>query len=95
MSRWSSKGPEWEKLRQLQFANYGYQCIGMYPAICEGDKHLTLDHIVPKSMGGEDTIENTQVLCNKCNSKKRAGPGIVDKAWFNPHYFKDIPRPRS
>ena len=31
---------------------------------------LTKDHIVPKSKGGEDTIENYQTMCVTCNRKK-------------------------
>lgn len=28
------------------------------------------DHIIPHSRGGEDTIENTRVICRDCNLKK-------------------------
>ena len=31
---------------------------------------LTVDHIVPKSKGGPHIMENLQLLCNSCNSKK-------------------------
>jgi superfamily II DNA or RNA helicase len=31
---------------------------------------LEIDHILPKSRGGEATVENSQVLCSECNSKK-------------------------
>lgn len=31
---------------------------------------LTKDHIVPKSRGGKNNLENYQVLCSRCNNKK-------------------------
>jgi uncharacterized OB-fold protein len=31
---------------------------------------FTKDHIIPKSFGGYDDIDNYQVMCSKCNSKK-------------------------
>ena len=33
-------------------------------------RNFTVDHIVPKSRGGTDHIDNLQLLCNFCNSKK-------------------------
>jgi len=36
----------------------------------DDDKLLTIDHIVPKSKGGPDEIENMQILCFTCNIKK-------------------------
>jgi 5-methylcytosine-specific restriction endonuclease McrA len=32
--------------------------------------NLTIDHIIPKSRGGEDTWENMVVCCARCNHKK-------------------------
>ena len=31
---------------------------------------MTRDHILPKSMGGADTLDNMQTMCTKCNAKK-------------------------
>lgn len=87
MSKHSSRGTEWNKLRQLQLENYNYQCVGLYPAICEIDQNLQLDHIIPKSKGGEDTVENTRILCRKCNGKKQDKNDPTEKSWWNPHYF--------
>jgi 5-methylcytosine-specific restriction endonuclease McrA len=37
-----------------------------------GTKHqpLTLDHVIPKNRGGEDTWENLVCACAQCNNKK-------------------------
>jgi 5-methylcytosine-specific restriction endonuclease McrA len=31
---------------------------------------LTMDHVMPKNRGGEETWENLVVACQKCNRKK-------------------------
>lgn len=36
---------------------------------------LTLDHVLPYSLGGPDTVENLRVLCRPCNSRKGATAG--------------------
>lgn len=33
-------------------------------------RHLTLDHIVARNIGGQDIFDNLQLLCAACNSKK-------------------------
>jgi 5-methylcytosine-specific restriction endonuclease McrA len=40
-------------------------------AMCRSTKRLTRDHIIPISLGGDDSIENIQPLCLRCNSSKR------------------------
>lgn len=38
---------------------------------CGSADELTVDHIVPLSRGGENELENMQILCKSCNSRKR------------------------
>lgn len=51
---------------------YGNKCL------CCGQKvdKLTMDHVVPRSDGGADSIENIQPLCRSCNELK--GTQIID-----------------
>ena len=35
------------------------------------EKALEVDHITPKNLGGEDSINNYQALCYTCNAQKR------------------------
>ena len=37
---------------------------------CGSTKELTIDHIIPRSRGGEDSWENLVVACMPCNSRK-------------------------
>lgn len=37
---------------------------------CGSKKSLTIDHVIPRCKGGEDTWENMVVACAPCNTKK-------------------------
>jgi 5-methylcytosine-specific restriction endonuclease McrA len=37
---------------------------------CGSQKKLTIDHIIPRSRGGQDTWENMVVACSPCNVRK-------------------------
>jgi len=37
---------------------------------CGSTKHLTIDHVVPKSKGGSEDWTNLVVACSSCNTKK-------------------------
>lgn len=48
------------------FVRDGFQC-----AYCGAPREkLTVDHIIPKSRGGETTFENCVSSCKPCNNKK-------------------------
>ena len=37
---------------------------------CGSTRHLTIDHVIPKSKGGSEEWTNLVVACSKCNTKK-------------------------
>lgn len=39
---------------------------------CGSGGYLHLDHVIPKSRGGKNTLDNLVAACPKCNYKKRA-----------------------
>ena len=51
-----------------------YRRDGPYCRYCgqECSADLTIDHIIPSSSGGPDTLENMVIACRSCNSKKGA-----------------------
>jgi hypothetical protein len=40
---------------------------------CGTTRDLQFDHILPHSKGGNDTVDNLQLLCRKCNLSKGSG----------------------
>lgn len=45
--------------------NYGDWC-----AKCGSRDNLTIDHILPRTAGGSDELDNLQILCASCNATK-------------------------
>lgn len=54
---------EW--LSVLEF--YEHRCL-----CCGFEGKMTMDHVVPLSLGGRHEVENIQPLCHSCNSRKGA-----------------------
>lgn len=55
---------------------------------CGSEDKLTIDHIIPKSLGGQDTWENMVVACSSCNIKK--GNTLLEKTNMK---LKRTPKP--
>jgi hypothetical protein len=53
-------------VRAAVFKRDGHACRK-----CGSAYDLTIDHILPWSLGGPDTADNLRVLCRSCNSRKR------------------------
>ena len=49
-------------------ASTDYTCMSCGASI--DDVVITVDHVVPVSRGGDNTINNIQILCKPCNQKK-------------------------
>jgi 5-methylcytosine-specific restriction endonuclease McrA len=47
------------------FRRDGFECL-----YCTSKKDLTIDHVYPRSRGGDNTWENLGTCCTKCNGKK-------------------------
>jgi len=59
-------------VKDTLYENQKGKCKG-----CENDyliKDMEIDHIVPKSIGGGDHMENYQLLCGNCNRTKGNRP---------------------
>lgn len=70
------------------------QCV-----YCGSKKHLTIDHVIPKSRGGDNTWKNLVTCCLSCNLKKgnktpeEAGMKMKVKP-YEPSIFSEIVNPQ-
>jgi hypothetical protein len=54
---------------RLQDAD-GYRCAYCQTSVENTGQPLTVDHIIPQSLGGETTYENLCLACHRCNQTK-------------------------
>ena len=59
----------WRKLREIVIRRDG---------VCQmcGQEGNHVDHVIPRRLGGDDSITNLQLLCASCNLSK--GGGLFD-----------------
>lgn len=64
--------------------------LDLYGGLIDDDHMFTIDHIHPKSKGGENKIENYQILCKICNEDKSDsvdGEESIQKINVKRHYI--------
>lgn len=64
--------------RQNVFKRDRSRCV-----YCGSRDALTIDHVVPRSMGGRDAWDNLVTACQRCNARK--GNMTVEQAGMNLH----------
>lgn len=52
-------------VRAIVFRRDKYRCVW-----CASRADLQLDHLVPWSAGGPDTVDNLRILCGTCNERR-------------------------
>ncbi|MCX8111634.1 MAG: HNH endonuclease [Bacteroidia bacterium] len=73
--------------RQNIFRRDGFRC-----AYCGTSHNLTIDHVIPRSQGGDDSWENLVTACESCNRRKgsrtpqQAGMSMLFRP-KRPHYL--------
>lgn len=66
-----------DELKQMFFENYGQPC--KYCGIVLTYRNIACDHIIPVSKKGPSIINNLQLICKHCNTRK----GPLNEKDFN------------
>lgn len=61
-------------IRQRVLDRDGWRCRN---PVCRSERDLEVDHVVPRSQGGPDTLENLVSLCRACHALKHSGVLVV------------------
>jgi len=75
------------------FLRDGFEC--QYCGTTVSQKTATLDHVLPQSLGGRSTWENSTTACSKCNSLKGNNKKIKPKTVpHKPNYWELVEKRR-
>jgi RNA-directed DNA polymerase len=81
LTYWSTRlgeHPEMDATRAKLLKQQGGKCTYCRLNFMDGDL-LEIDHKIPKSLGGKDSLNNYQLLHRHCHDKKTANDGSLDK----------------
>jgi len=65
----------WKRISRMVLERDDYIC-----ALCGKDGATTVDHIVPRSMGGDHTLGNLRAAHRVCNSRRGAARATLPRA---------------
>lgn len=82
------------KYRDEYFKRYNppYTCKGCGKVFLEVTRDCTIDHIIPQHLGGTNSITNLQVLCQSCNSSKKAKISMLSIKYSGDALIREIKR---
>jgi 5-methylcytosine-specific restriction endonuclease McrA len=72
--------------RRAVFARDNWTC-----QYCGSRSNLTVDHVIPRSKGGQSTWDNIVASCAPCNRRK--ADHLPDKAGMHPRHAPSMPQP--
>ena len=58
------------KVLKAKLYNHQGGCCNLCHTWFDSDRHFEMDHIFPRSKGGQDWVDNFQLLCGSCNKIK-------------------------
>lgn len=85
-----AKTDRWRRIREIVFKRDNYTCC-YCGKFCGKKKIRTIDHKLPKSRGGTDSLDNLVTACKRCNVRKgartpsEAGMSITDWSKYSWH----------
>ena len=67
------KPENWGEIRKAVYRRDNYHCTNCASAGGpHGDTELHADHVLPRSRGGSDTLQNLRTLCRSCHQARHA-----------------------
>ncbi|MGJ5888166.1 MULTISPECIES: HNH endonuclease [Streptomyces] len=84
MSKYSARTSNYKANRLLVLKRDEYTCVLQLEG-CTVEA-TEADHVIPKSQGGTDDVDNLVAACKNCNNKK-SDTVLTRKNWLNPRWF--------
>ena len=82
-------GAGWSGRRVLRLTRLVLETYGDTCHLCARAGATTADHLIPRSAGGDDSLENLRPAHSSCNSSRQAMPL---EEWFTRHPLDLGPR---